>query len=324
MSLPRRRFLHLVASVAALPVASGIAKAQTVYPSRPVRIIVGFTAGSGADIEARLIGQWLSERLGQSFIIENRTGSGSNIAAQAVVNSPPDGYTLLWITAANASNVTLYQNLRFNFLTDIAPVASFESSPLVMLVNLSVPATTVPEFIAYAKANPGKISMGSTGVGSVTHLAGELFKSMTGVEMLHVPYRGEPHSDLIGGQVQVYFGTITAAVEFIKAGKLRGLAVTTANRSDVLPELPTVGNSIPGYEASVWQGAGVPTGTSPEIIEKLNREINAGLANPSIKAQCAKLGITPMPFTPAEFGAFLAAQTEKWGKVIKAANIKVD
>jgi tripartite-type tricarboxylate transporter receptor subunit TctC len=323
MKIPRRRFLHLAAGIAAFP-AARIARAQAAYPSRPVRIIVGFPAGSSADIDARLMGQWLSERLGQPFIIENRTGSGTNIAAQAAVSSPPDGYTMLWITATNASNVTLYENLRFNFLTDITPVAGFQRSPLVMLVNPLVPVTTVPEFIAYAKANPGKINMGSAGTGSVTHLAGELFKSMTGVEILHVPYRGEPHSDLIGGQVQVYFGPITAAVEFIRAGKLRGLAVTTANRSDVLPELPTVGASVPGYEASVWDGAGVPAGTSPEIIEKLNREINAGLASPSIKAQCAKWGVTPLTFTPAELGTFLAAQTDKWGKVIKAANIKVE
>jgi len=325
MNLSRRRFLHLIAGAAAPSGVSRVASAQT-YPSRPVRITVGYPAGSGADIIARIIGPWLSERLGQPVIIDNRPGAGSNIAAQAVVNSPPDGYTLLWITAANASNVTLYETLRFNLLRDIAPVAGIERSPLVMVVSPSVPTSTVSKFIAYAKADPGKINLASVGVGGVIHLAGELFQAMTGVRMLHVPYRGSPPAltDLIGGDVQVMFNVLATSLPHIQSGALRALAVTTITRSDVLPELPTVGDSIPGYEASIWQGVGVPMGTPPEIIERLNCEINAGLANPSIKAQFAAVGATAFPNSPADFGKFIADETDKWAKVIRAANIKAE
>jgi tripartite-type tricarboxylate transporter receptor subunit TctC len=323
MKLPRRRLLHLAAGAAALPAMRRLAWAQS-YPSKPLRIILGYPAGDSPDIVARIMGRWLSERLGQSVVVENKPGAGTNIAVQAAVDSPPDGYTLLLMTTANASNVTFYDTLRFSLLRDIAPVAGLMRTPLVMDVNPTVPAKTVSEFIAYAKANPGKINMASAGVGGLIHLAGELFKATTGVNMLHVPYRGSPPAitDLIGNRVQVMFDALPTSLPHIRSGALRALAVTTATRSDALPEVPTVGESVPGYDAGVWVGAGVPSGTPPEIIEKLNREINAGLANPGIKAQLADLGAAPMPFTPAEFGGFVAAETEKWGKVIRAGNIK--
>ena len=325
MTLPRRRFLQLSAAAAALPAASRIAWAQT-YPARPVRIVVGFPPGGGADIVARLIGQWLSVRLGQPIIIDNRPGAGSNIAADVVVRAPPDGYTLLMITSPNAINATLYDNLNFNLVRDIAPVAGLTREPQVMEVNPAVPATTVPEFIAYAKANPGKLIMASAGNGSGPHVAGELFKMMTGVDMVHVPYRGSAPAlaDLLAGRVQVTFDILTASIAHIRAGRLRALAVTTATRSEVLPDLPTVGDFVPGYEASNFRGLGAPRGTPPEIIDRLNREINAGLADPTVKARLADLGDTVLVLSPPEFGKLVADETEKWGKVIRSANIRVN
>jgi tripartite-type tricarboxylate transporter receptor subunit TctC len=289
-----------------------------------VRFIVGFAPAGGNDIVARLIGQWLSERLGQTFIIENRPGAGTNIATEAVVNSPPDGYTLLLVGVPNASNATLYSNLKFNFIRDIAPVAGVSRGPLALVVNPSVPATTVPEFVAYAKANPGKINMASAGIGSGSHLAGELFKMMAGVNLVHVPYRGNGPAltDLLAGQVDVLFPTLASCIEYIRTGKLRGLAVTTGMRSEALPDLPTVAESVQGYETSGWYGVGVPKGTLAEIIDKLNREINAGLADPMVKAQFTDLGSTVLPGSPADFGKLIADETVKWGKVIRAANIK--
>jgi tripartite-type tricarboxylate transporter receptor subunit TctC len=323
MKLPRRQFLHLAAGAVALPTVPRLAWAQA-YPTRPVRIVVGFAAGGAGDITARLIGQWLSERFGQQFIVENRPGAGGNIGAEAVVRAPPDGYTLLLAAAPNAINATLYGNLNFNFIRDIAPVASFASGASVMVVNPSVPARTVPEFIAYAKANPGKISMASQGVGGTGHVSGELFKMMTGVNLVHVPYRGAGPAliDLLGGQVQVMFPATVSSIEYIRAGRLRALAVTAATRSDALPDIPTVGEFVPGYEASNWYGIGVPTGTPAEIIGKLNKEINDGLADARMKARLGDLGETPFPSSPAEFGQLIAEETEKWGKVIKFANIK--
>ena len=326
MKLPhRRQFLHLVAGGAALPAVSRIARAQA-YPTRPVRIIVGFAAGGPNDILARLIGQWLSERLGQPFVTENRTGAATNIATEAVVRAPPDGYTLLLANSANAITATLYDKLSFNFLRDIAPVAGILRSPYVMEINLAVPASTVPEFIAYAKANPGKISMASTGIGNGSHLAGELFKFMTGINMVHVPYRGDAPAmtDLLGGQVQVYFGALTTSIEQIRTGRLRALAVTTAMRSEVLPDVPTVGDFLPGYEASAWWGVSAPRNTPAAIIDKLNKEINAALADPKIKARFADLGGTVFPTSPTDFGKFIADETEKWAKVIRAAKIKAE
>jgi tripartite-type tricarboxylate transporter receptor subunit TctC len=305
-------------------VASHIAGAQT-YPTRPVRIIVGFGAGGVADTLARLMGQWLSERLNQPFVIENRPGAGSNIATEAVVKAPPDGYTLLMISTPHAINATLHEKLNFNFIRDIAPVASiFRDGPNVMEVNPSFPTKTVPEFIAYAKANPGKINMASAGIGSSNHVYGELFKMMAGVDMLHVPYRGTGPAltDLIGGQVQVMFDSLGSSVEYIRAGKLRPLAVSTAMRVDALPDLPTVGDFLPGYDASDWYGICAPKGTPIEIIDKLNAQINAGLADPKLKARLADLGGTPLPGTPAEFGKLIADETEKWGKVVRAAHMK--
>ena len=323
MNLPRRRFLHLAAGAAALPVAPRIAWAQA-YPSRPVRIIVGFAPGGGVDIIARLIGQWLSERLGQQFIIENRPGAGTNIATEAVVRAPPDGYTLLLVNAANAVNATLYDNLSFNFVRDIAPVAGIMAASSVMVVHPSVPAKTVPEFIAYAKANPGKINMASGGVGSPSHVAGELFKMMADVNIIHVPYRGlaPAMTDLLGGQVQVIFGAVTSSIEYIKAGKLRALAATTARRSETLPDLPTVGEFVQGYEASQWYGLGVAKNAPIEIIDRLNKEINVALADPNMKARLADLGGTVLAGSPAEFGKLIVEETDKWGEVIRAANIK--
>ena len=320
MKLPRRTFLHLAASAAALPAVSRVAWAQT-YPSRPVRIIVGFAAGGATDILARLLGQVLSERLGQQFVIENRTGAATNIATEAVVRAPPDGYTLLLVVPANAISATLYDNLNFNFIRDITPVASLLRVPFVMVVNPSFPAKTVPEFITYAKANPGKIKMALIN-GTVTHVAGELFKMMAGVNMVNVPYRGDPHVDLLGRQVDVYFSPMPASIEYIKAGKLHGLAVTTATRSEALPDMPTVDEFVPGYESSGWYGVGGPSGTSAEIVNNLNNEINAALADPQLKARLADLGGTVIAGSPSDFGSFVAAETEKWGKVIKFAGIK--
>jgi tripartite-type tricarboxylate transporter receptor subunit TctC len=325
MKLPRRRFLQLAAGAASLPAGASMARAQT-YPARPVRIIVGYPPGDSPDTVARIMGQWLSDRLGQPFVIENKPGAATNIAVQAAVDAAADGYTLLWVTTANTSNVTFYEGLHFDFLRDVAPVAALVRVPLVMVVNPSVPAKTVAEFIAYAKSNPGKINMASAGVGGTIHLAGELFKSMAGVDMLHVPYRGSPPaiSDLMTGRVQVMFDALPSSLPHIRSGALRALAVTTLTRSDVLPDVPTVADTVAGYEASAWIGSTARRGTPAQIVETLNREINAGLANPIIKARLADLGMTPVPATPAEFGSFLAAETEKWGRVIKFAGIKVE
>jgi tripartite-type tricarboxylate transporter receptor subunit TctC len=323
VKLPRRRILHLAAGAAALPAVLRVARAQT-YPSRPVRIVIGFTPAGAVDISARLIGQWLSERLGQPFIIENRPGAATNIATDAVVRAPADGYTLLMASPPVAINATLYGNLNFNFIRDIAPVATVIRAPFVLEVNPSVPARTVPEFIAYAKANPGKITMASSGNGSGPHLAGELFKIMAGVDMVHVPYRGEAPAmnDLLGGQVQVLFGTTPVAIEHIRAGKMRALAVTTTTRAEVLPDTPNLSDFLPGYEASFWDGFGAPKNTPAEVIEKLNKAINAALADPKIKARFADLGGTALAGSPADFGKLIAEETEKWGKVVRAANIK--
>ena len=323
MKFRRRQFLHLAAGAAALPVFSRITLAQS-YPMRPVHVIVGFPAGSGPDITARLMAQWISEHLGQSFVIENRPGAASNIATELVVRASPDGYTLLTAVTSNAINATFYDNLNFNFVRDIAPVAGMVRSPYVMVVNPSVPAKTVLEFIAYAKANPGNINMGSSGNGSTPHLYGELFKTMAGIDLLHVPYRGNYLPDLLAGQVQVAFAPLPSSIEFIRAGKLRALAVTTAARLDVLPDVPTVGDVLPGYEASSWTGITAPRNTPVDIIDKLNKAINAGLADAKITERLADLGGLPMPMTPAEFGKFIVDETEKWGKVIRAANIKPD
>jgi len=323
MKLPRRRFLHLAAGAAALPAVSRVAWAQA-YPTRPVRIIVGFAAGGIGDIAARLIGQWLANRLGQPFVIENRVGAGTNIATEAVVRASPDGYTLLCITSANVINATLYDKLNFNFIRDIAPVAGTTSLPLVMVVNPSVPATTVPELIAYAKAHPGRISFASAGNGTSSHIAGELFKLMAGVNIVHVPYRGTPPAttDLIGGQVQVMFNVMSSSVEHIKTGKLRALAVTSATRWDALLDLPTVGDFLPGYEATTWNGIGAPKNTPAEIVDKLNKEINASLTDPKIRARLADLGTMALILSPADLGKVIADDTEKWGKVVRFANLK--
>jgi tripartite-type tricarboxylate transporter receptor subunit TctC len=325
MKLPRRNFLHLAAGAAALPAVSRIAWAQT-YPTRPVRIIVGFAAGGPTDILARLMGQWLSERLGQQFVIENRPGGGGNIATEAVVKASQDGYTLLMVASSNAINATLYEKLNFNFIRDIAPVATIIRAPQILVVNPSVPAKSVPEFIAYAKANPGKINMASGGTGTPPHLAGELFKMMAGVDLIHVPYRGNgpAFNDLIGGQVQVMFPSPVGLLEYIQAGKLRALAVTTATRSEALADLPTVGDFVPGYEASGWFGVGAPRNTPSEIIDKLNKEINAALADPKLKTRLADFGGTPLVVSPADFGRLIAEETEKWGNVIRALNIKAE
>jgi len=325
LKIPRREFLHLATSTAALTAASRIADAQA-YPTRPVRIVVGYAAGGGTDIVARLMGQWLSERLGQQFVIENRTGAATNIGTEAVARAPADGYTLLLVHTANAINATLYEKLSFNFIRDITPVAGIIRVPSVMVVNPSLPAKTVPEFIAYAKANPGKINMGSGGAGGPDHMSGELFKTMTGVNMIHVPYRGlsPALSDLLGGQVQVIFSSLPAAIEYIRAGKLRALAVTTATRFEGAPDIPTVGDVVPGYEASQWYGVGAPNNTPVEIVNKLNKEINAGLVNPKLRAQLADLGGTLLPGSAADFGKLIAEETEKWGKVVKFSGAKAD
>jgi len=325
MKLPRRNFLHLAACAAALPAVSRIAWAQA-YPTRPVRIIVPFAPAGSTDIVARLMGQWLSERLGQQFVIENRPGGGGNIGTEAVVRAPADGYTLLMVGGWNAINATLYDKLSFNFIRDIAPVAGINREPYVIAVHPSVPAKSVPEFIAYAKANPGKVSMASAGIGTPGHVSGELFKMMAGVNVVHVPYRGAAPAlaDLLAGQVQVYFAPTAASIEYIRAGKLRALAVTTATRSEALPDLPTVGEFVPGYETSNWWGVGIPKNTPAEIVEKLNKEINASLADPSIKARLADLGGDVLTLSPADFGKLIADETEKWGKVIRAANMKAE
>jgi tripartite-type tricarboxylate transporter receptor subunit TctC len=324
MKFPRRRFLRLAAGAAVLPAVSRFAMAQT-YPSRPVRIIVGQAAGSPPDIIARLIGQILSERLGQQFIVENRPGAGQNIGAEAAIRSPPDGYTLLLATAANVINATLYDNLNFNFIRDTAPVAGALRTPNIMVVNPSLPARTIPEFIAYAKANPGKLNIGTGGKGTTTHLGGELFKIMAGVDLVLVPYRGSTPAvtDLLGGQVQVMFDVLSSAIEHIKTGRLRALAVTGATRSAVLPDVPAVSEFLPGFEVSGWSGVVAPAKTPAEIIDRLNKEVNAGLADPKIAARLANLGAGMMgAMTPAEFGKFMIDQTEKWAAVIRAANIK--
>jgi tripartite-type tricarboxylate transporter receptor subunit TctC len=302
-----------------------MATAQT-YPTRPVRFIIGYPPGGSADLTARLLGQWLSERLGQPFVIESRPGASTNIATEAVVRAPPDGYTLLLVAPANAINATLYEKLNFNFIHDIAPVAGIIRFPNVMVVNPLVPAKTVPEFIAYAKANPGRLNMASSGNGSTIHVSGELFKMMTGVNMIHVPYRGGAPAltDMISGQVQVMFDNVPTSIEFIRAGKLRALAVTTATRSEVLPDLPTVADFVPGYEASAWYGVGVPKGTPDDIIDKLNKEINAILAEPKAKARLADLGASLLAGSPADFGKLVADETEKWGKVVKFSGAKPD
>jgi tripartite-type tricarboxylate transporter receptor subunit TctC len=296
------------------------------YPTRPVHLVSSFPAGGPNDIVARLLGQWLSERLGRPFVVENRPGAGGTVGTEVVVRASPDGYTLLLASTSHAINATLYDNLSFNFIRDIVPVASITRMPIVMEVNPSFPAKTVPEFIAYAKANPGKINMASAGIGTTTHVAGELFKMMTGVSMAHVPYRGTAPviTDLLGGQVQVYFDPIAGSVGYIRAGKLRALAVTTATRSDALPDIPTVGEFVPGYEATQWFGIGAPNKTPAEIIDKLNKEINAGLADPTLKARLADLGGTPLSGSPADFGKLIADEIEKWGKVIRTANIKLE
>jgi tripartite-type tricarboxylate transporter receptor subunit TctC len=323
MKLPRRTFLHLAAGAAALPAVSRFALAET-YPSRPVRWIVGFTPAGGNDIVARLMGQWLSERLGQPFVIENRPGAGTNIAAEAVVNASPDGYTLFLANLSSAINATLYEKLNFNFMRDIAPVAGISRAPLVMVVHPSISAKTIPEFIAYAKANPGKVNMGSAGIGSAGHLAGEQFKMMAGVNLVHVPYRGNAPAltDLIAGQVEVLFPSAASSIEYVRTGKLRGLAVTGATRSDALPDLPTVAEFMPGYEASSFYGIGAPRNTPAEIVDKLNREVNAGLADPKMKVRLAELGGVAIAGSPTDFGKLIASETDKWAKVIKFAGIK--
>jgi tripartite-type tricarboxylate transporter receptor subunit TctC len=325
MKLPRRTFLHLAAGAAALPAVSRIAKAQA-YPTRPVRIISPFGTAGANDLVARLIGQWLSERFGQQFVIENRPGAGGTIGTEAAVRAPADGYTLLLAGTTQTINATLYDKLSFDFIRDIAPVAPIIRLPNVLDVNLSVPAKTVPEFIAYAKANPGKINMASVGTGSTPHVTGELFKMMAGVNMVHVPYRsaGAALTDLISGQVQVYFGTTASSIEHIKAGKIRALGVTTTARAEALPDIPTVGEFLPGYEASFWFGIGAPKKTPIEIVDKLNSEINAALADPKITARLADLGATVLLGSPADFGKLIADDSEKWGKVIRALNIKAD
>jgi tripartite-type tricarboxylate transporter receptor subunit TctC len=321
MKLPRRKFLHLAACAAALPAVSCFAWAQA-YPTRPVHLIEGFGAGGAPDIVARLIAQWLSERLGQSFVVENRSGGSSSIATEAVVRASPDGYTLLLITTANAINTTMLK-LNFDFIRDIAPVASIVRVPLVMEVHPSVPTKTVAEFIAYAKANPGKINMASAGTGALTHMAGEMFKTMAGVDLFHVPYRGaQVFPALLAGDVHVYFGPLLSSIEYVRTGKLRALAVTTTTRSDVLPDVPVLSDTLPDYEASAWFGIGAPKSTPAELIERLNKEVNISIADPKLKARLANLGGTVLAGSPADFGKLISDEANKWGKVIVAANIK--
>jgi tripartite-type tricarboxylate transporter receptor subunit TctC len=323
MKFPRRQFLHLAAGAAVLPGMSRIVQAQT-YPTRPVRVVAAFAAGGGVDITARLISQWLSDRLGQSFVVENRPGAGGNIGTEAVVNAAPDGHTLLLATVPNAVNATLYEKLNFNFIRDTAPVSGIIRVPMVILLHPSVPAKTVPELIAYAKANPGKVNMASAGTGSAPHMAGELFNFMAGVNMVHVPYRGQGPAlnDLLGGQVQVYFATTPGTSEFVRTGKLRAVAVTTATRAEAFSELPRVVDFVPGYDASQWYGIAAPKSTPADIVDKLNREINAALTDPKMRAKFAEIGGEPLAGSSSEFGHFIAAETEKWGKVVKFTGLK--
>jgi tripartite-type tricarboxylate transporter receptor subunit TctC len=325
MKRPRRTFLHLAAAAAALSVASGIVLAQT-YPTRPVRLIVPFGPAGATDIAARLIGQWLSERLGQQFVIENRPGAGGNVGTEAVVRAAPDGYTLGLFGAPSAINATLYDKLNFNFVRDIAPIAPIVRFPYIIVVNPSVPAKTLPELIAYAKANPGKINMASPGIGSVPHVNGELFKVMTGTNLVHVPYRSAAAvmTDLLSGQVQLYFGTTASSLEYVRTGKLRALAVTIERRLDALPDIPAVAEFVPGYEASGWFGVGAPRNTPVEIIDKLNKEIDAGVADPKMKARLADLGGIALTGSPSDFGKLIVEETEKWGKVVKLSGAKLD
>jgi tripartite-type tricarboxylate transporter receptor subunit TctC len=324
MKLPRRNFLHLAAGATALPAVSRVAWAQA-YPTRPVRLIEGFGAGSAPDVLARLIGQSLSEQLGQSFVVENRSGANSNIATDAVARASPDGYTLLLITSANAINATLYDKLNYNFIRDIVPIASIVRVPLVMEVHPSVPARTVAEFIAYAKANPGKINMASAATGGLTHVAGELFKMMAGVDLFHVPYRGaQVFPALLAGEAQVYVGPLLSSIGYVRAGNLRALAVTTTTRSPVLPDIPALSETLPGYEASTWYGIGAPKNTPAEIIKRLNTQVNASLADANFQARLANLGATVLPGSPADFAKLIADETEKWGKVIRTAGIKAE
>jgi tripartite-type tricarboxylate transporter receptor subunit TctC len=323
MHLPRRQFFRFAAGAFAAPAVARHALADA-YPSRPVRFLSGFAAAGGNDIISRLMGQWLTERLGQTFVIENRPGAGTNIAAEVVINSPPDGYTLFGTNLSSAINTTLYEKLPFDFMRDMLPVAGIAQAPSAFAISASVPAKTVPEFIAYAKANPGRINMGSAGVGSTSHLAGELFKMMAGVDLVHVPYRGNALAltDLISGQIEVLFPSLGSSIEYVKSGKVRALAVTGASRSDALPDLPTVAETLPGYEASSFYGIGAPRHTPAEIVEILNKAVNAGLADPKLKARLADLGSVPLPGQPATFGKLIADETEKWGRVIKFAGIK--
>ena len=323
MQLSRRAVLRLIAASAALPAAARMTWAQA-YPARPLRIIVPFPAGQASDTVARLVGQSLSQRLGQPFVIENRTGAGGNIGTESVVRAMPDGYALLLASLSNAVNATLHKKLNFDFIRDIAPVASIGGGPYLMVVNPSVPAKTVSEFIAYAKTNSGKINMGSSGSGSVSHIFGELFKMLTGVSLVHVPYRGGYVPDLLSGQVQVVFGTISSCIQYVRSGMLRALAVTSATRSDALPDIPALAEFVPGYEASQWYGIGAPKETPADVVEKLNKAVNAVAADPAIRARLAGLGIDPTPMTSSAFGTFIADETEKWGKVIRAANIQVE
>jgi tripartite-type tricarboxylate transporter receptor subunit TctC len=325
LKFARREFLHLATGAATLPAVSRMARAQS-WPSRPLRWIVGFPAGGGADIVSRIMAPWLSERLGQPVVIENRPGASTNISVQAVVQSPPDGYTLLFVAGSAAVNVSLFDSLPFNLLRDIAPVSGLIDFSLVMVAHPAVPAKNIAELIALAKANPGKITIGSFGTGSTSHVAGELFKTMAGINMIHVPYRGGAPMiiDLVGGQVQVGIDVLTGPLPHIRTGALRALGMGSKTRSQLIPDVPTIDETVPGYEANSWCGVGVPRGTPPEIIERLNREINAGLANPAIKARLAEVATTPLIYTPAEFGAYVAAETEKWAKVVRAANIKAE
>jgi tripartite-type tricarboxylate transporter receptor subunit TctC len=323
MTLQRRQFLKMTLGALAVPAFSGIASGQA-YPRRPVRVIVGYAAGGASDIAARLIGQRLSERFAQSFVVENRPGAASNLATETVVNAPPDGHTLLLVSASNAINATLYDKLNYNFIRDITPVGSITRGPLVMLVNPLLPVHSVSEFVAYAKANPDKVNMASAGVGSPQHLAGELFCAMAGIKMLHVPYRGAPPAltDLIGGQVQTYFGSTAGAISYVRSGQLRALAVTSAKRAEALPDIPTVGEVIPGYEATTWYGLGAPKGTPAAVIEKLNAETNLALGDPTIKARMADLGGTAFPGSPADFARLIADETDRWGRAVKFSGVK--
>jgi tripartite-type tricarboxylate transporter receptor subunit TctC len=323
MKFRRRQFLRFVASAGALPILLRSARALD-YPVRPVHIIVGFPAGTSSDITARLIAQWLSEQLGQQFIVENRTGAGTNVAADSVVHASPDGYTLLWVTQTNAINATLYETLNFNFIRDIQPVASILRVPAVMMVNPSVPAKTVSEFIAYAKSNPGKINMSSPGIGSINHVAGELFNMMAGVKLVHIPYRSSQFPDLLSGQVQVTFNPLPSSLDFIRAGKLRGLAVTSATQSDALPSVPPLAEFLPGYEATAWFGIGAPKNTTSTVIEQLNKKTSAALTDPQFKTRLIELGGAPTPMSIADFSNFIASETDKWAKVIKFSGAKAE